>query len=388
MKQFIMIIILITFSNALKSINYYTIFGNDYPDTYGAEDYAITYDQIINGKLSNIYTKEMNGNEVFYLQYIKDLNTLVMINRMANTSKFTVTTYNTSTNIEKSVDITSDHIFRNVYIDMNNMSHLILTTVLNDISYYFDYNITSNTYSLSQNYDISSFDFLLFGNPYIKSAKPNCLFGYYLNNKFVSNNYWIDLTIDVTIPKDLVQIDYTKRMNWMINNAELSTYIVNLSDDNASYINNDILILDKKNNTFMIKTIPDSFINLRSTNGWIFSEKEIFFNETESPGKTERDAIASQFGEFKWAMFDNRRSFYYPGTLMLYHPATDRTIYIETNQGDSEILLVQNDYVYYRVLDKIFKAKIKGNTLGTPVKIAQDPKIAEVHWLIVEGEEE
>ena len=57
--------------------------------------------------------------------------------------------------------------------------------------------------------------------------------------------------------------------------------------------------------------------------------------------------------------------------------------YIEwnTGQGDSEILLVQNRMVYYRINDKIYKASIIGeDKLGKPDLLIQDERVPDIHW--------
>ncbi len=55
-----------------------------------------------------------------------------------------------------------------------------------------------------------------------------------------------------------------------------------------------------------------------------------------------------------------------------------------TGHGDSEVLLVQDDIVYYRVNDKIFKAPIiKGETLGEAKLLIQDERVPDIHWAFI-----
>ncbi|MFQ3579709.1 MAG: hypothetical protein SNJ71_06190 [Bacteroidales bacterium] len=101
-------------------------------------------------------------------------------------------------------------------------------------------------------------------------------------------------------------------------------------------------------------------------------EEEKFYGESES--------------------FDQRNGWfgdYYPGILFLYNVETKK--YIEWNtlenekpQGDSEILLVENEIVYYRINDKIYKAPIiNGEKLGTPELLVQDPRVPDIHWAFI-----
>jgi len=77
----------------------------------------------------------------------------------------------------------------------------------------------------------------------------------------------------------------------------------------------------------------------------------------------------------------------YPtGILYLYN--IDSRDYIEWQaeedgqpQGDSEILLVKNNTVFYRVNDKIYKRAIISNSkLGEEVLLVQDDRVPSIHW--------
>jgi hypothetical protein len=71
---------------------------------------------------------------------------------------------------------------------------------------------------------------------------------------------------------------------------------------------------------------------------------------------------------------------YYPGTLFAIDTATGRTIFLPTNQGDSEILLIRDDVVIYRVSDRLYSSRIQGTTVGAPQLIAQDEAVPDMHW--------
>jgi hypothetical protein len=46
------------------------------------------------------------------------------------------------------------------------------------------------------------------------------------------------------------------------------------------------------------------------------------------------------------------------GELSLFNIRTDKKYTIDTGQGDSEILLIDGETVYYRVNDSVYKARI------------------------------
>jgi hypothetical protein len=88
-----------------------------------------------------------------------------------------------------------------------------------------------------------------------------------------------------------------------------------------------------------------------------------------SSGKAVRDSVAMENS------FDEKAAgmFYRPGILYLYN--TDNNKYIEwsTGQGDSEILLVEDETVYYRVFNAIYKVLIiNGEKLGKAELLVRD----------------
>jgi hypothetical protein len=60
--------------------------------------------------------------------------------------------------------------------------------------------------------------------------------------------------------------------------------------------------------------------------------------------------------------------------------ATDRHYTITTNQGDSEIILVDNDTVYYRVSNRLYSAPIPATSIGAAKLLATDELIRDAHW--------
>lgn len=101
--------------------------------------------------------------------------------------------------------------------------------------------------------------------------------------------------------------------------------------------------------------------------------------DKESPGKVVRDSV---YMECSFEEQVSNDGFYRPGLLYLFNTDTEKYIEIDTRQGDSEILLVQNEVVYYRVFDTIYKAKIiKGERLGTPELLVKDKQVVpSIHW--------
>lgn len=70
----------------------------------------------------------------------------------------------------------------------------------------------------------------------------------------------------------------------------------------------------------------------------------------------------------------------YLGTLHLYNADTAKTFTITTNEPDSEILLVENGRVLYRVNDSLFEAKLEAEGLGPASLLVQSDVIRDSHW--------
>jgi hypothetical protein len=98
-----------------------------------------------------------------------------------------------------------------------------------------------------------------------------------------------------------------------------------------------------------------------------------------SPGRTERPQEWRATGRPIDGWLEG---FYYrPGILFLYHVPSGRYIQWDTRQGDSEILLVENGEVYYRVNRSIYRATIGENAIGKPTPIVEADEVPDIHWV-------
>ena len=91
-----------------------------------------------------------------------------------------------------------------------------------------------------------------------------------------------------------------------------------------------------------------------------------------NPGDRERDQVSldSRFQQVPFQL---------TGDLQLYNARTRQSLAISTGQGDSEILLVDGDTVYYRVNDTLYRTLIR-NGPPEPVKILTDESVQLAHW--------
>ncbi len=107
-----------------------------------------------------------------------------------------------------------------------------------------------------------------------------------------------------------------------------------------------------------------------------------FPDPQKSPGRALRDS--AKLG-YQYVYYSINTNVYTPGILYLLNLNTLKYIEWETGQGDSEILLVEDEIVYYRVFDQIYKVKIiNGEKLGKPVLFAKDTQVVPfIHWAFI-----
>jgi hypothetical protein len=73
----------------------------------------------------------------------------------------------------------------------------------------------------------------------------------------------------------------------------------------------------------------------------------------------------------------------FTGKLHLYDVETERVFPIATNDGDSEVLLVDEGTVYYRVSDRIYAAPISDKGVGLARLVTTDDAIVDAHWAFI-----
>ncbi len=102
-------------------------------------------------------------------------------------------------------------------------------------------------------------------------------------------------------------------------------------------------------------------------------------NNPESAGRREWKRKDDKAGPSVEGRFEDS-PLIYPGRVHIYDVQTERTYTIETKQGDSEIVLVEGNLVYYRVSDRIYSAPITESGIGAPRLLVQGEEMRDVHW--------
>jgi hypothetical protein len=143
-------------------------------------------------------------------------------------------------------------------------------------------------------------------------------------------------------------------------------------------------ILDKRSGSWRTFEVPGTASVLKNFGDWMAGTVIDGNSSKQSPGREHRKDIyggrrqspVEPTADYAWSVSNQ----YSPGELSVLNARSGKQYTIETHEGDSEVLLVENGTIYYRVNDSIFRAPIGQENVGTPVLMATDPHIPDVHW--------
>lgn len=150
-------------------------------------------------------------------------------------------------------------------------------------------------------------------------------------------------------------------------------------------------VYSKKDGTWFEVSLKGNALNISSYGCWLagavadgidFDAKYVPDSKA-SPGRSVRDSAKLPYQFEEWEI--NSGNIYAPGILYLLNTQTQQYIEWNTGQGDSEILLVQNEVVYYRVFDEIYKVNIvNGKKLGKSQLLVKSIQVVPfIHWAFI-----
>jgi hypothetical protein len=73
----------------------------------------------------------------------------------------------------------------------------------------------------------------------------------------------------------------------------------------------------------------------------------------------------------------------FPGRLLIYDTSSEKEFSISTNQGDSEVLLIEAGVVYYRSATRLYSAPLTKDGLGQGRLLATSELIRDAHWAFI-----
>jgi len=138
-------------------------------------------------------------------------------------------------------------------------------------------------------------------------------------------------------------------------------------------------VFDKKNSQWHSVDLQGGDTFVRGFSCWLAGYVADVERGIPSPGKSDRRAMIAATGAPVDAYFKDAR-IYCPGILFLYNIRTKKKYTIQTNQGDSEVLLIDNNSVYYRVNNALYKAAIDENVIGPATLLVKGDMVPDIHW--------
>ncbi len=142
-------------------------------------------------------------------------------------------------------------------------------------------------------------------------------------------------------------------------------------------------ILDKKNNKWHTMQFQGGRTGVRGFGPWLAGY--VADEERSVPGikkgERRREDMRKSGTPSAWRFEDFK--IYSPGILFIYNVLSNKKYSIETGQMDSEVLLVEDNNVYYRVNDEIYQAKIGEKKIETGTLIVKDEAVHDIHWAFI-----
>ncbi|MCJ8272340.1 MAG: hypothetical protein MJK04_23425, partial [Psychrosphaera sp.] len=151
-----------------------------------------------------------------------------------------------------------------------------------------------------------------------------------------------------------------ERISQVINNEYMRIYTspkLQKTNEQQPFI--ELKVHNKKTAEWSSISIDGQLPNMREFGPWIASEQRMQVDNTHVTPK-------KFVGDNKFLTADARAyvgRYKQSGKMTLINPIENRTIKIDTKQPDSEILLVDNEKVYYRVNDELYSADIGQSSL-------------------------
>ncbi len=211
-------------------------------------------------------------------------------------------------------------------------------------------------------------------------------------------NFIIDSLNQIRLP---VTYDFSKRP---ILDIKPKNKIVYPFKRGSVYINNDYFLLltgkplqptsphtttsviyNKISREIFPFTIPCDYPVMHGFNEWItgmtanYATQKNYKPSIGQDSRKNKQTVTGLLFDYK----TEKNSQIFDGKLFLFNTTTKNYIEIDTKQGDSEILLINQNKVYYRVFDEIFEGYIGNAQIENVKKVIKHPLIEDVHWAFI-----
>ena len=140
-----------------------------------------------------------------------------------------------------------------------------------------------------------------------------------------------------------------------------------------------IIIYDKKKEEWHNIILTGNLSRIRGFSEWLcgyIADDGEYFMDKQRPGSSLwKDRATGLSPALRY------EGMYAPGILYFYNPSSKVYFELHTNQADSEVVLIQDNKVIYRVYDELYKADlVDGNRLGESWLLLKDDRVPDIHW--------
>jgi len=186
--------------------------------------------------------------------------------------------------------------------------------------------------------------------------------------------------LDYTVPRGLLAS--THWLSYLsINDSQV--FCITLAPPGA-YRSYRVLIFRKRDKTWHVLRTPSEIgPDLRGFGRYVaVTEKnKMSAKNSKSAGREKwRKGKRTTGPELAERMDNPEDGVVYPGKFHIYDVETEKLFPLTTDQADSEVLLVEDGFVYYRVINQLFVAPISDQGIGVARLLATDDAILDAHW--------
>lgn len=140
-----------------------------------------------------------------------------------------------------------------------------------------------------------------------------------------------------------------------------------------------LFVYNKKNKEWDTKILPGTLPRIRGFSDWlcgyIGDDSKFLLNKPLPGSSLWKDRATGLSPDLRY------EGMYAPGILYFYNPSTGVYFELDTGQADSEVVLIQDNKVLYRVYDELYETElVEGKRLGESKLLLKDDRVPDIHW--------
>lgn len=170
-----------------------------------------------------------------------------------------------------------------------------------------------------------------------------------------------------------------------------SRHTVSINNDNIFLVNGrketkkdnlgtrQVIIYDKKKQAWSELILLGNLSRIRGFSDWLCGyvgdDNKSLLNKPLPGSSLWKDRATGLSPDLRY------EGMYAPGILYFYNPSTGVYFELDTGQADSEVVLIQDNKVLYRVYDELYETElVEGKRLGGSKLLLRDDRVPDIHW--------